>query len=715
VGLSLLAIVTLLQVTAPDLASAEPNWTLPECRWGGSVWGTAGTRVNNADAFIGANKIYYYVQSGAGLGLSLCNSDPRPVYDQQLANVVQAAAETWNRETRGTELIFGGMISANLSFDSTIAQACALIDVPFRPAVIVGFVPTCIPNSNNTACRTGSSAAVNTIQPGGGTLTDCLVMRFRGNSTMTSCPVGAGSPDWGVTVDYYPSDMTFVPNPDIRMAKADLQAALTHEFGHVLGLGHPESNAVDASGGRAVMTTGAYNTTIYDLPGWPGKRHVFPWDADCVDDRSSVRSVDYRWLEWDPLPAPGSWSTSPDSLSTEWRTTKGVMAGSSFRGTVNGYTYYGLFRVEPSAPETTDWSRSDYVGTDGNLPFSTNQQIGGNTSGVPAGTYLAPQMMTLWEKAWGTGNNARLNFTRMLTDANLGLADGTIAANPATIDGFEPPRWEHRRSDDRFVTTNPLISTSYQYRCTTTNNVFSNDPFCVGNYKPLSTNTSVATAWDPASGRTVFAAVDTWRRYGEVAGTQSEEDRVRANGRIYLAPGLWGPTVNYTLSEANYLPQIINQFDDNDYKYEFETDSSPGIACAPSGSGFDNWLYGHLNCIIAWADRGTPDRPILYSYFRLTQNLSGEWGIVFYGGFFRLDGASSVGNVTAAWFSDAFHIAWKDTLNRPAVRKAINSSTSMSGFVTDTTRYGVDVIDSPTFVHDPTLTDREAGLVWTQP
>lgn len=333
---------------------------------------------------------------------------------------------------------------------------------------------------------------------------------------------------------------------------------------------------------------------------------------------------------------------------------------------------------------------------------------------MPAGTYLAPQTMTLWDKAWGTGNNARLNFTRMLTDANLGLPDGTIAANPATIDGYEPPRWEHLRSDSPFV-TNTFNNAPYRYHCTTSNAVFSNDPYCAASNKIISTNTTIASTWDPVSGRTVFAGVDTWRRYGEVAETLSEQDRINANGRIYVAPGLWSSFVQYSLSEAAYLPQLNNQLDGDGYRYEFETDSSPAIACAPSGSGFDHWLFGHLNCLMAWAERGSPARPILYTYFRLVQNAAGEWAVVFFSGFFRLESASTVGNVTAAWFGDAFHIGWKDTQARPAARKASNSSTSMSGFVVDPIRYGLDVIDSPTFVYDPILTNREAGLVWTQP
>lgn len=203
-----------------------------------------------------------------------------------------------------------------------------------------------------------------------------------------------------------------------------------------------------------------------------------------------------------------------------------------------------------------------------------------------------------------------------------------------------------------------------------------------------------------------------------MAGTTAEKERIDANGRILLIPVFATSGSNYSLAEPTYLPKTVydcsnpanaNHCDDP-FRYEQETDVGVGVTCAPVSGEIETLFFGSFNCLLAWSDRGTPSYQINYTYFRVKTSGS----ITFYPFPLVLDGAQSVSDLSAAWFSDAFHLAWKDQSFPVGVRKAINDTATLTGWTVDSNVYGDDVVDPPTFLYQPASSIREAALVWTE-
>lgn len=235
---------------------------------------------------------------------------------------------------------------------------------------------------------------------------------------------------------YYPAQTTFAlnPNEDQRpAANSDVVRNVLHELGHVLRFAHPGDPSVL---GRSVMTQdGSFNQTVYGFPVWETGRHLFPYDSDCIETRMGVREVEYQWLEWDPT--PGIWSSTADSLSAAWYTTRSIVGGGALRrNTSSTETRFPLLRFDPSSPTSalSDSLRAAFVVKDGNIPFGSSTGVVGNSLGRPVGTYRNVQLMSPLEKTWNNGNNARLNYSPMPFSA-------AYSANPPTanVDSLDPP------------------------------------------------------------------------------------------------------------------------------------------------------------------------------------------------------------------------------------------------------------------------------------
>ena len=140
------------------------------------------------------------------------------------------------------------------------------------------------------------------------------------------------------------------------------------------------------------------------------------------------------------------------------------------------------------------------------------------------------------------------------------------------------------------------------------------------------------------------------------------------------------------------------------------TNGPVGLACGTQ-SGF--------NCLLAWTDSGAPNSEILYTYFRVLPGPPndiqwwqfwgdyGVWELPFY--------ADANTGVTAAFFNDAYHLAWKRASFASQVRYTYRDSGGYGGWTgsgsTSYDTYGASgIVGTPTFMAKD---GKESALVWT--
>ena len=372
---------------------------------------------------------------------------------------------------------------------------------------------------------------------------------------------------------------------------------MIHEFGHILGLGHPEDlNGVNPVGGDALMQGSA---TVNDLEDFS---HVYPWDTDCSDDtqtnshRSRRRIIEYRYQGFT---STGTQYSSVISNGTD--IVKGFLYGNYMYDDMDRYA--GLF--------FDDKISTDIISTSGSVSL-TNRSTFGDEDLLNPRLYFAPVLMTPLEKT-GDNDSHRINFNFQV---DLDYLD------------YDPPQIRYFRSDNFFASE---YAGSFQYEqcsdgnCTVDVGIESHIPF--------------VSAWDDHSGNTIFVKVGTDRNY-------------TGHGEIDVFPGFHSSTNGLQLKPPSRLSTNRTSPTDSfaDFSYTRKTDVAPGVACAPDRNNFD------YNCMIAWVDRGIMQGRILYTYFRIDNNAivwSPNHGV------FVRSGTSSFSHISAAFFNGSFWLAWK--------------------------------------------------------
>lgn len=211
----------------------------------------------------------------------------------------------------------------------------------------------------------------------------------------------------------------------------------------------------------------------------------------------------------------------------------------------------------------------------------------------------------------------------------------------------------------------------------------------------LRSHRAMATAWDPAVNRTIFAWVSSNRSSREIGGN------VLVSAGFYNSS--WGTLtspVNFsTLSHT--MPTFTGQ---GVYAHNGRTNVSPAITCGPVEHA------GTYNCMLAWTDRGIPRGRVLYAYFR---NTTGTPDFYKVGGNVQVWARGTTDTVTSpalGFFNNTFHMAWKRA-HTSAFGIQYAWRTAAYATWSSTSTVASNAIDSPTYLFK---NGAESSLIWTQ-
>ena len=397
------------------------------------------------------DEVNIYLEDTFATDYSFC-SPTDDINSWQAQTIVQASAETWNRESRGARFRYRGTrtYSTETSFcnDSSIEE----------PAVFILM---------DRGCKTAGSTALATTD-------------FIGAST---CGRRASITVWGFPSAACTANAQCSLNGSVDLPRIsdsstnyDLLAMMIHEFGHVVGLDHA------STADPAVMDSGAPDG--YSFANLQTRRHLFPYDMDCAVDVSNERESQYHWAEH--VAVWGSF-LSVDNSPTRL-TSKASLSGNHTRMDGSNQKWGAYQQIQSNHPCVA----YDYIASY-QSPFDFTYQKCDLESDWVDKLHLAPVLYAPLERSLGTGNNSRMSFAQY---------EETM---PTDFDDIDPPRWSYLRSDTRFEDSGTVKGSWYV--CTTS----ASGCTSTSSSERLQTHIPVVSAWDPRSGETMFVSVETKR------------------------------------------------------------------------------------------------------------------------------------------------------------------------------------------------------------
>jgi hypothetical protein len=615
-------------------------------------WPNSGSQIYSS-----GQPIYYYIEQDFGRELKSCLQNSSwdisiPTLsdaeaDDYLVKSIISAAEIWNQESVGAFLVYAGTVNINAAYDN-----CSLFTK--KPSIFIKFENGCKKLSGINACEgvnridgdyLGPSASVER----NGVICDNMVeIRVYGDrNTVGSCDESDGDP-----LDILPNVSSGINPWSINGSNSDssLIGTLVHEFGHTLGLGHPQSVNPDPTYGYSVMQ---------DNLDYIEERHLWPWDYDCVDDSTNYLPSgkrNYLRYSYRGFNSSGSF-VSDNNLS--YLTRKGTISG-GWVG-LNGSNFYDLYYSQLSSSKIYKSS----VGTDGSFSFSYSNDVTSYLNDL----YHAPTFMSPLEFS-GTNHSHRSNYLSYVTSKPSSGSQYALV---------EPPKISYYRSDNHFSSG---INSEYlecnNINCTSTSILRSNIP--------------LSSAWNNVENKTIFAKVNTQRF------SPSTYQKIK----IHIGYAGFSDTLSYghtvETNNINITPHVL----DPDWEYQIETDNPVGIACAPNQSTFS------YNCILSWIDRGVWTNNIVYTYFKINGSSieflntnPNAWHVP----------STGYTGVSAAFFDDSFWLTWKNSRTNNVEYVKIDGCENCSSNVNIIN--SEKVADRPTWFYVPHQT-KESSLVWTE-
>jgi hypothetical protein len=406
---------------------------------------------NPYTAYSNSESISVYIESDLWSGFNACNSGED--FDSQYQSMVAilSAAEVWNREGRGPNLIYKGYVDYSEANEVTFFCNDSTIE---EYSVFVRF-------SDDSF----SDVATETV----GTVSACPTNQKRSTLTIWGSDQGVGIECVPTSREYYLSG-----DPNQR----DFVSFITHEFGHVLGMPDIDSSGnlnnstndpfAALPGRESVMAQSApENFTTRSIE---SGRHLYPFDLDCVDDIANTRSERYYWNVYNET---GNYFYGIDNTPARWTSKSSLSGGKNYFN--NNSFEWGFYVQDEATAPCAYW---DNIGYGSAFDFSSS-----NCSIYDDDLDLLPSKPVFFhplEKGINNGNNVRVNYAEYPTAYT-------------NVDTVDPPEWRYYRSDDNLssATTNGLY--------------YDNSNIAIRSNIPL------VTTWDAASQNTVFARVHTDR------------------------------------------------------------------------------------------------------------------------------------------------------------------------------------------------------------
>lgn len=632
------------------------------------------SNIGNSNFAINNNTINTYIDSDMGTDFSVCSVN-EDINNWQSIAITATALEVWNSESRAQTFRYRGTYINN---DNTDPFGRESVDTNFcndpniqEPALLVWNSRRCAPG-NNGACRTSNATA--SVCPTNNQRT--LITIWGNRNFATNGIFFAGiqfptTPNQDCPANNGSNTQVNTNNPIGNQNYRDLQALITHELGHVIGLGDVINNGVVGGTTRAVMqqSGGGFNSqrTHYN------SRHLFPYDMECVQNGAPSKRSKHRWVDWENQ----TQSFSSIQFGFHYTTHAGLSGGEQrFNGIQSNW---GLYRqLDSNQPCIIHGSAS--------FNFSNTFSFAGSSCSVIGSSldflHHRPVFYAPKERDFGGNQSSRVSF------ANRETAFGNNQ-----ITDIMPPRHRYLRTDNLFGTG--TISGTYRI-CSNLN--------CTGTLV-FQSSIPMVSAWDPISNRTMFIKVET-----DYLGPLEV-----SNGRITVHPGLVDGS-NTNIAFGSLLIPANNTVTTLPYNYNMETDVTPGVACSPVLE--QNFPF---NCMLAWVDRGAPNARVLYTYFRNDNGVI-AWSDTIE----RLPGANTASGLSIGYAGSFmqgsgqsnFMIALKGILpNRQGdVEVFMKEDDALNPFGgwTSVILERADVAEPPTWLYNVDNSSLNPVLIWTE-
>ena len=429
-----------------------------------------------------------------------------------------------------------------------------------------------------------------------------------------------------------------------------------HEFGHVLGLDDIRANDPNAtpcsthSGAFSVMNGCVSGQDVPEN----GNRFPLNWDKDCATAFTPGREVSWSWRPWTQGGVLGALAS--DSNPTR----RGGIAGGYTLG-ATGDASYSLY-----LDDSFLWAAPGFLGV---INFS-QYMMQGNEPSRFGDLDEQPVLTTIHELS--SSEKMRVNL----------LEDGASGSES------NPPQ-------ARYVPTNSTLwgnpgAVDDYWACFLADCDFFGFGFAVKSHLP------VVTAYDPLSGNTIVAWVETHSGVGAGA------DGV---GYIWLHPGFHTagelqPGLRLDEDELG-MPTSSNGWD-----YTGRTDLAPAIACADN-SWQPSAPWANYNCVVAFTEKGLANHfsAVAYNFFRVDEN----GAIDVYDGDSKIRYATyTAASPALAFVNGKIWLAYKSI--SPTSRVEVYNSTNGNSWTQILLGNSAGMVDPPTFVY---RNGNEFAVAWT--
>ncbi len=289
-----------------------------------------------------SQEIHVYIDENFGANMWSCSDEHAETTQFKVEQELKEALEIWNSQARGAHLVFRGTYDAGNHPAGAGIEVDICGDLPQEPAVFVVFKKGC--DVDDGECDEGVIANARKIVG-----CESIRLQVHGDRNNKDACVMSGKIDWRLDEHFSAGQ---IGDDDPR----SLMGMFIHEFGHVLGLGHYNSDSNN-------------NLMHQNYAGVEDWWHLDPWTKDCVDE---------KWGGREARPRSKSYSSTGvqkelEYIDDSYRTQKGSLHGYPWRANSNFYYVYGF--MDPAQ----DY-RYAQLGSDGYLSWINS---GSNWSSVP--------------------------------------------------------------------------------------------------------------------------------------------------------------------------------------------------------------------------------------------------------------------------------------------------------------------------------------------